>query len=95
LCRRLPDESTGVIGRDLFVLYWVLVVVYLVDAMFRETSVHPFTNSLFFGMSGLVAALHWLIPSPSDTTSPPVTAAGDSLSWRPGGLASSVRTRAE
>ncbi len=65
LYRRLPVSAPGPVARDVPVLYWVLFVVYIVDGMFRETSVHPFTNSLFFGVSGLVIALDWLLrPQP-------------------------------
>lgn len=65
LYRNLPMKGTGLICRDVVVMYWVLAAVYLADAMFRETSVHPFTNSIFFGISGIIAALDWLLrPQP-------------------------------
>lgn len=56
----MPATADGSADGRLVVLYWVLFVVYMVDGMFRETSVHPFTNCLFFGISGLVAGLGWL-----------------------------------
>ncbi|MHC4443362.1 MAG: O-antigen ligase family protein [Planctomycetota bacterium] len=58
---RLPENAPGPIGRGVLVLFWVLIVAYIVDGMFRETSVHPFTNSLFFGIGGMVVALDFLI----------------------------------
>jgi len=61
LYRRLPESAPGPICRDFLILYWVLFAAYLVDGMFRETSVHPFTNSLFFGIGGIVVALDWLL----------------------------------
>jgi len=65
LYKRLPTTAIGPVSRDILVLYWILFAVYLVDGMFRETSVYPFTNSLFFAFSGLVVALHWLLrPQP-------------------------------
>lgn len=71
---RSPEVSV-LTGRDLIVLYWALVAIYLVDAMFRETSVHPFTNSLFFGISGLMVALDWLWPGQAQTPAPSGTGA--------------------
>jgi O-antigen ligase len=65
LYRRLPERAEGPVSRDVLVLYWVLFTVYLVDATFRETSVHPFTNCLFFGVSGVIVALDYLLrPQP-------------------------------
>jgi len=65
LYQKLPTSAPGFVGRDVIVLFWVLFVIYNVDSMFRETSVHPFTNSLFFGISGVVAALDWMLrPQP-------------------------------
>lgn len=65
LYRRLPERAEGLVSRDVLVLYWVLFTVYLVDATFRETSVHPFTNSLFFGTSAVIVALDYLLrPQP-------------------------------
>jgi len=74
LYQRLPAGVQGLMGRDIVVLYWTLMVVFLVDAMFRETSVHPFTNSLFFGISGMMAAVDWLL-RPQPIPAPPPWAA--------------------
>ena len=61
--QRMPATAEGLADRRIIVLYWVLFIVYMVDGMFRETSVHPFTNCLFFGVSGLVAGLGWVYRS--------------------------------
>ncbi len=65
LYKKLPKSGTGFINRDLLVLYWILVIAYLVDGTFRETSDNPFANSLFFGLSAIPVALDILLsPSP-------------------------------
>lgn len=61
LWRRLPPSAIGPIGRDLVVLWWVLFAGWFIDGLFRETSVHPFANSLFFGLSGAIVALNRLL----------------------------------
>lgn len=84
LYRRLPAGGTGLMSRDLVVLYWTLGVAYLADAMFRETSVHPFTNSLFFGISGIIAAVGWLLGPQSVARPPSRSEPGDGPVPRPG-----------
>jgi hypothetical protein len=65
LYRRLPLVGGGLISRDLVVLYWILCVDYLADAMFRETTVSPFANTLFFGLSAIIFSLDYLLgPEP-------------------------------
>ncbi|MCK6485633.1 MAG: O-antigen ligase family protein [Phycisphaerae bacterium] len=65
LFARLPAEAPGFINRDLLVLYWVLMMAYLIDSMLRETSDNPFANSLFFGLSGMIAAISFRLgPAP-------------------------------
>ncbi len=65
LYRRLPACAEGLIDRDIVVLFWVLFVIFVIDGMFRETSVYPFTNALFFGFAGLIVALDYLLrPQP-------------------------------
>lgn len=59
--RRLPTEAADPINRDLVLLYWILYANWLVDAMFRETSVSPFVNSLLFGMTAMIFALDYLL----------------------------------
>jgi len=81
--RKLPDSAPGPLGRDLLVLFWVLFVAYLVDGMFRETSVHPFTNSLFFGIGGVVVALDWLLRPQSSSKGAPALADAHSETAEP------------
>jgi len=65
LYRKLPAAAPGFINRDLLVLYWILAAAFLIDGFFRETSDNPFANCLFFGLSGVIAALNILLgPKP-------------------------------
>ncbi len=61
LYRKLPASAPGFINRDLLVLYWILAAAFLIDGFFRETSDNPFANCLFFGLSGVIAALNILL----------------------------------
>ena len=61
LYKKLPESAPGFINRDLIVLYWILAAAFLIDGFFRETSDNPFANCLFFGLSGVVAALNILL----------------------------------
>lgn len=71
LYHKLPVTAVGFINRDLIVLYWVLVIAYLTDGTFRETSDNPFANSLFFGLSAAIVALNELLgPRPLEALRP-------------------------
>jgi O-antigen ligase len=61
LYHKLPTTAPGFINRDLIVLYWILAAAFLIDGFFRETSDNPFANCLFFGLSGVIAALNILL----------------------------------
>lgn len=61
LYRRIPPNADGWVSRELVVLYWMLLIDYLVDGMFRETSVDPFNNGLFFAFTGLILAVDYLL----------------------------------
>jgi O-antigen ligase len=61
LYRRIPPDATGWVSRELVVLYWILMIDYLIDGMFRETSVDPFNNGLFFAFTGLILAVDYLL----------------------------------
>jgi O-antigen ligase len=58
---RIPPDAGGWVGRDLVILYWILMADYLIDAMFRETSVDPFNNGLFFAFTGVILAVDYLL----------------------------------
>lgn len=66
LYRRIPPDASGWVCRELVILYWVLLVDYLIDGMFRETSVDPFNNCLFFAFTGLILAVDYLLDFRSD-----------------------------
>ncbi len=61
LYHRIPPEAGGWVSRDLVILFWILLVDYLIDGMFRETSVDPFNNGLFFAFTGLILAVDYLL----------------------------------
>jgi len=61
LYSRIPPDASGWVSRDLVILYWILMADYLIDAMFRETSVDPFNNGLFFVFTGLILAVDYLL----------------------------------
>jgi len=67
--RRLSPTGRGWMTRDFVVLYWIMFANYLIDAMFRETSVDPFNNSLFFVLSGMVLGMDFLLAGPAATWS--------------------------
>jgi O-antigen ligase len=73
LYRRMPAGFLDGRGRDFVVLYWVLYANHVVDAMFRETSVHPFDNCLFFAVSGAMVAID-LMARRQGSTAPVPTA---------------------
>jgi len=63
--RRLPTTGNEPVSRQIIILYWILLLDFLIDGMFRETSVSPFANVLFFAVSGVVFALDYcLSPTP-------------------------------
>lgn len=65
LFRKLPPRGPGFVSRDMLVLYWILATAYFIDGSFRETSLNPFANSLFFGLSAVPVALDLLLsPQP-------------------------------
>ncbi len=61
LHQRIPAEASGWVSRDLVVLFWILLIDYLIDGMFRETSVDPFNNGLLFMFVGVTLAVDYLL----------------------------------
>lgn len=61
LYRRLALPDSGWLNRTFVVLYWILFVDILTDGMFRETSVDPFNNGLFFTLTALILAYDYLL----------------------------------
>ncbi len=73
LYRKLPDTAEGMLSRGLVVLFWVLMVNYLTDAMFRDTLWDVFVNGLFWSMAGLIVGFNRLLdPQTLDLPSHPV-----------------------
>jgi len=73
--RRLSPTGSGWITRQFVVLYWIMLVNYVVDGMFRETSVDPFNNGLFLTISGVVLAMNYLLASRDRLTAASLPAA--------------------
>lgn len=61
--RRLSPTGNGWMTREFVLLYWILLIDYIVDAMFRETSVEPFNNGLLFAISGIILAMDYMLSS--------------------------------
>lgn len=73
LFRRLPDGGRMWLGRDFVILYWILFADFVIDGMFRETSVDPFNNGLFYLISGLMLGAGYLLDR--QQSQPPVAEA--------------------
>jgi len=58
---RIPPQANGWVSRDVVILFWILLADYLIDAMFRETSVDPFNNGLLFAFTGVILAIDYLL----------------------------------
>ena len=64
---KIPETAEGWLSRPLVVLFWVAMVNYLTDAMFRDTYADIFANALFWCFAGLVAGFNRLLePQPLD-----------------------------
>jgi O-antigen ligase len=61
--RRLSPTGDGWMTREFVLLYWILLIDYVVDATFRETSVDPFNNGLLFAVSGIILAMDRMLSS--------------------------------
>jgi O-antigen ligase len=67
LYRKLPVRASGDICREFVVLFWVLMVNYLTDAMFRDPLWEVFSNGLLWYFAGLVVCFNRLLdPQPVD-----------------------------
>ena len=61
LYRKLPETVEGYLSRGFVVLFWVAMVNYLTDAMFRDTLWDVFANGLFWCFAGLIAGYNRLL----------------------------------
>lgn len=65
LYRRLPERAHGPLCRSFVVLFWVVMLNYLTDAMFRDTLWDVFANGLFWSLAALLVAYNRLLaPQP-------------------------------
>ncbi len=73
LYRKLPATAHGLLSRGLVVLFWVLMVNYLTDAMFRDTLWDVFVNGLFWSLAGMIVGFNRLLePQTLDLPARPV-----------------------
>jgi O-antigen ligase len=67
LYRKLPSTAVGALTRDFVVLFWVALVNFLTDAMFRDTLWDIFANGMFWSLAALVVGYNRLLePHPLD-----------------------------
>jgi O-antigen ligase len=74
LYRKIPSDAHGDISRDFVILFWVILVNYLTDAMFRDPLWDVFTNAMLWSLAGVVVCFNRLLePQPLDL---PIAAGG-------------------
>jgi len=61
LYRKLPVRASGMLSRPFVVLFWVVMVNYLIAAMFREVTVDAFSTSMLWSVAGLVVGYNRLL----------------------------------
>jgi len=61
LYRKLPQAAGGDLSRDFVVLFWVIMLNYLVAAMFRDTFWDVSSNAMFWSLAGLVVGYNRLL----------------------------------
>lgn len=61
LYHKLPETAQGLLSRPFVVLFWVALVNFLTDAMFRDTLWDVFANGMFWTLGGLVVAYNRLL----------------------------------
>ncbi len=67
LYRKLPETAAGMLSRSFVVLFWVIMVNFLTDAMFRDTLWDVFANAIFWSIAALIVAYNRLLePCPLD-----------------------------
>jgi O-antigen ligase len=58
LYRLIPVTALGHLNRRFIVFFWIVWVVYFINAMFRSTVSSPLPNGLFLLMGGVIVGLH-------------------------------------
>jgi len=67
LYRKLPPTAQGWLDREFVTLFWVVLINYTTDAMFRDTYSDVFANGLFWSFAGLMVGFNRLLePRPLD-----------------------------
>ena len=67
LYRKLPPTALGWLDRGFVTLFWVVLINYVTDAMFRDTYSDVFANGLFWSFAGLMVGFNRLLePHPLD-----------------------------
>ncbi len=67
LYSKIPATAQGWLCRALVVLFWVAIVNFITDAMFRNTLWDPFANALFWTFAGFIVGYNRLLePKPVD-----------------------------
>lgn len=65
LYHKLPPDGAGRLTQPAVVLFWVVLVSYLTDAMLRDPLWDPFSNGMFWALAGLLVGYNHLSrPSP-------------------------------
>ena len=74
LYKKIPPDAHGDVSRDFVVLFWLILVNYLTDAMFRDPLWDVFSNAMLWSLAGLVVCFNRLLePQPLDL---PIAAGG-------------------
>ncbi|MCK4623964.1 MAG: O-antigen ligase family protein [Phycisphaerae bacterium] len=63
LYRRLPATSTGWLSKEFVVLFWIVLLNYFTDAMFRDMVWHVIDNGFFWAIAGLMVGYNRLLDS--------------------------------
>ncbi|MBN1942309.1 MAG: O-antigen ligase family protein [Phycisphaerae bacterium] len=67
LYKKIPLDAHGDVSRDFVVLFWLVLVNYLTDGMFRDPLWDAFSNALLWSLAGLVVCFNRLLePQPLD-----------------------------
>ncbi len=67
LYKKIPPDAHGDVSREFVVLFWLILVNYLTDAMFRDPLWDVFSNAMLWSLAGLIVCFNRLLePQPLD-----------------------------